>query len=81
MHWRWIPRDVLRKAKIIAVKRQTSLSRLLTEMIEEIVRHDERYEEARERQLKMMRTGFDLGLRGNELHERRARGTATGALL
>ncbi|NPV70719.1 MAG: CopG family transcriptional regulator [Firmicutes bacterium] len=71
-----IPKDVLRKAKIIAVKRQTSLSRLLTDMVEELVSSDERYEQARERQIKMMQTGFNMGMNGkitwtrDDLHER-----------
>jgi hypothetical protein len=71
-----IKKNVLRKAKVIAVKRQTSLSRLLNEYIEEIVTQDDEYEQAMQRQLTWLEQGFDLGTGGqatwtrDELHER-----------
>ncbi len=36
-----IPRETLKKAKHLAVAREQSLSGLLVEFIEELVRHDE----------------------------------------
>lgn len=75
-----IPKDVLRKAKIIAVKRNTSLSSLLTQTLEDLVSHEEGYDQARLRNLEVMKRGFDLGTKGNinwtreELHERQSRG-------
>jgi predicted transcriptional regulator len=72
-----IPKDILRKAKIIAVKRDTSLSALLTQALEEMVAHDDSYAEARSRHLSQLEKGFDLGTHGritwkrDELHERR----------
>jgi hypothetical protein len=71
-----IPKDVLHKAKQLAVARRTSLSAMLAEFIREIVRDDELYEEARDRQLAMMKEGLDLGSYGqkdwsrDDLHER-----------
>ena len=71
-----IPKDVLQKAKQLAVARRTSLSAMLTEMISELVRDDELYEEARDRQLAMLKEGFDLGTYGqidwkrDDLYER-----------
>lgn len=71
-----IPKDVLRKAKIIAVKRNTSLSSLLTQTLEDLVSREEGYDQARLRNLEAMKHGFDLGTKGNigwrreELHER-----------
>jgi hypothetical protein len=70
-----IPKEVLQKAKQLAVTRRTSLSAMLTEFITEIVRDDELYQEARDRQLAMLKEGFDLGSYGrkdwtrDELHE------------
>lgn len=71
-----VPKDVLVKAKLIAVKRQTSLSGLLTETLEDLVKADGAYAAARERQLRLMEEGLDLGTYGrplatrDELHER-----------
>ncbi|HSW58826.1 MAG TPA: hypothetical protein VLH15_10505 [Dehalococcoidales bacterium] len=59
-----VPKDVLKKAKHIAVNRQTSLSRLLAETLEEIVEKDDAYSKARDRQLAAMNEGFDLGVKG-----------------
>ena len=71
-----LPKETLRKAKILAAERQTSLSALLTETLEEIVAKSDMYEIARQRQLVLMEKGFDFGLSEtaswsrDELHER-----------
>lgn len=71
-----IPKDILRKAKIIAVQKNTSLSGLLTGALTDLVSHQEAYEQARQRNLEMLRHGFNLGTQGKinwtreELHER-----------
>lgn len=71
-----LPKTTLKKAKMIAVERQTSLSRLLTGLVEKMVGADERYRRARERHLAMLEEGYDLGTEGrplvsrDELHER-----------
>ncbi len=71
-----LPKDVLRKAKILAIKRDTSLSGLLTRALVEIVEKEEGYEEARQQHLAILEQGFDLGTQGkinwsrDELHER-----------
>jgi hypothetical protein len=71
-----IPKDVLRKAKILAVQKNTSLSGLLTQTLVEMVSREEGYDQARQRNLAMLKKGFDLGTQGNitwkreELHER-----------
>ena len=71
-----IPKDVLRKAKILAVQRNTSLSGLLTQTLADLVTHQENYEQARQRNLSFLRIGLDLGTHGRvnwkreELHER-----------
>lgn len=71
-----IPKDVLRKAKIIAVQRNTSLSGLLTQTLTDLVANQEAYEQARQRNLTLLKRGFDLGTHGQaswkreDLHER-----------
>ncbi len=71
-----IPKDVLRKAKILAVQKNTSLSGLLTQTLTDLVAHQEAYEQARQRNLALLKNGFDLGTNGQiawkreHLHER-----------
>jgi hypothetical protein len=71
-----IPKDILRKAKILAVQRNTSLSGLLTQTLTDLVAHQEAYEQARQRNLTLLKSGFDLGTLGQinwkreDLHER-----------
>lgn len=70
-----IPKDILRKAKILEMQRNTSLSGLLTQTLEELVANQEAYEQARQRNLALLENGFDLGTQGqmpwkrDELHE------------
>ena len=71
-----IPKDVLRKAKMIAIQRKTSLSGLLTHALEDIVTHEESYQMARKHHLTILQKGFNLGTKGKspgsreDLHER-----------
>ena len=70
-----IPKNVLRKAKILAVQRNTSLSGLLTQTLTDLVAHQEAYEQARLRNLALLKSGFNLGTQGQiswkreDLHE------------
>lgn len=71
-----IPRDILRKIKLIAVKQDTSVSGLMTRALEEIVVREEGYQAARRRHLETLNTGIDMSTNGNpgwtrnELHDR-----------
>lgn len=71
-----VRKDVLRKAKLLAARRNTSLSRLVTESLEERVAREDRYEAAHRRYLALLERGFDLGTGGvatwrrEDLHER-----------
>ena len=71
-----IPKNILRKAKILAVHKNTSLSGLLTQTLADLVAHQEAYEQARQRNLALLKRGFDLGTQGQaawkreDLHER-----------
>jgi hypothetical protein len=71
-----IPKNTLRKIKIIAARQQTSVSALLSKMMEELVNEESGYTMARKRQLDLLEQGFNLGLNASqpaareELHER-----------
>lgn len=71
-----IPKDLLRKAKILAIQKKTSLSGLLTQTLAEMIARQEGREEARLRNLGLLRDGFELGTGGDipwkreDLHER-----------
>ena len=66
--------QTIRKAKILAVKRATSISGLLAEQIEALVGAEEAYEAAHRSALSFMEQGFHLGgtvrATRDELHER-----------
>ena len=59
-----LKKDVLRKARLLAVQRQTSLSGLLARYLEQIVDEETGYDHARSRQLSWLEQGFDLGSSG-----------------
>ena len=69
-----LPKSVLRRMKLLAAQRQSSVSRLLTQAAENMLAEETEYEAARKRQIKLLETGFNLGFRKaakrEELHER-----------
>jgi hypothetical protein len=71
-----LPKDLLQKAKIIAVKNNTSLSGLLSDYIAKITNDEEAYQIAQSRHRRLLKKGFDFGLKGEiswkreDLHER-----------
>jgi hypothetical protein len=70
-----LTRETLRKAKVLAAQRETSVSGLLAAQIEAMVGEDEAYRRAEKRARELMDEGFDMGRRPrfnrDELHERR----------
>jgi hypothetical protein len=71
-----IPKELLLKVKLLAVRRRTSVSGLLTQTLERLVQQDDAYVLARRRHLDQLDQGLDLGtggqilIRRDELHER-----------
>ncbi len=70
-----LPRSLLRKVKILAAERETSVSRLLAETLEEVVTRNDAYEKAREQARRLLRNPPDLGTfertwTRDELHDR-----------
>lgn len=72
-----LPTSLLKKAKVIAASREKSLSEFLKESLEEKVREANGYKKARQRQVRILKQGLDLGTKGHiiatkeELHDRR----------
>ena len=56
-----LDRRTLRKAKVLAARRNTSISGLFAEQIETLVGEDEAHEQAQQRALALLDRGFNLG--------------------
>jgi len=69
-----LPKVVLRKMKVLAAQRQSSVSRLLTLAVEKMLEEETEYQSAQKRQEVLLEKGFNLGFRKStsreELHER-----------
>ncbi len=68
-----ISKELIRKARIVAAQRGTSISGLLATELERIVGEHEAYEVARRSALVFLEKGFHLGgkrVNRDELHER-----------
>lgn len=59
-----LPSDLLRRIKIMAVNRDTSVSALLADALMELLRREEAYEEARLGHLELLARSPDLGTAG-----------------
>jgi hypothetical protein len=67
--------DVIRRARIVAAKRGTSVSALAAKQLIELVNEDDRYEQARVRAAATLAEAVPRGGRGwtrDELHDRTA---------
>lgn len=56
-----LDRRTLRMAKVLAARRNTSISRMLAQQIETLVGEDDAYEQAHRRALALLEPGFHLG--------------------
>jgi HSP90 family molecular chaperone len=69
-----LSRQTIQKARVLAAKRSTSISGLLTSQIEQLADTEDDYERAMRRAMIRMEKGFDLGeipkLDRDALHER-----------
>jgi hypothetical protein len=67
--------ETIRKARVLAAQRDTSISGLVTGEIERLVSEADAYERARTQALALLDRGYDMGSKGilpdrEELHER-----------
>ncbi len=69
-----LDRQMIRKAKIVAARRDTSISGLLAQQLEILVGEEEAYERAERQAVALLDEGFHLGggvpVNREELHER-----------
>lgn len=69
-----LTREVLKKARILAARRETSISGLLAQQVQSLVGEEEAYERAERQATALLEKGFHLGgiIRAgrDELHER-----------
>lgn len=70
-----IEKNLIKKAKILSAKKQTSISQILSQEMEKIVQDSEQYERAKQRAIAHLRRGFHMGdnapISREELHERK----------
>ena len=70
-----LPRDTIRKAKVLAARRETSISGLVAEQLEALVSQDEAYQRAMRDALALLERGFHMGgfvgIDREELHDRK----------
>ncbi len=69
-----LSRQVIQKARVLAARRSTSITGLLTSQLEQLTEADDEYERAMRRAIVRMKEGFHLGgthkLDRDGLHER-----------
>lgn len=71
-----IRKDILQKVKIMAAKQDTSISALMTDVLEGVVAQDEGYRAASQNYRRLLEKEFDLGTKGSigwsrdDLHDR-----------
>ena len=71
-----VPDHLLRRLKIVAVKRDTSLSAMLSRALEQMADSEEGFAEARRGMMGDLKAGFNLGTNGrirwtrDSIHER-----------
>jgi hypothetical protein len=69
-----LTKQTLQRARVLAAKRSTSISGLLTSQIEQLANADDEYEQAMRRAMARMEKGFHLGgihtMDRDALHER-----------
>ena len=61
-----VPKQILREAKLLAVKRQISLSALMTQLLSDMVAEENGYASAQRRHMTLLDKGIDLGTRGDD---------------
>jgi len=69
-----LEKDLIKKGKIIASKKETSLNRLLRDFLKRIVEEEELYELSKKKALNILNKGFHFGgeitCSREKLHER-----------
>jgi hypothetical protein len=56
-----IEKEIIKKGKVVAARRDTSISKMLADLLKGMVDNDERYEAAKRSALQLLRKGIHLG--------------------
>ena len=56
-----VEKDIIQKGKIIAARKQSSISKIMSEYLNELVDNEDRYEAAKRSALRTLKKGFHLG--------------------
>ena len=69
-----LDKGLIKKARIIAAQKETSITRMLGEELKQLIDKEEKYQRAKRKALAQLNTGFHLGgkiiVTREELHER-----------
>jgi hypothetical protein len=71
-----LPREILKKGKMLAAKKGISLNELIRELLQTTAENEEGYRISADRQIKQMKEGIPLGTKGkiswrrDELYQR-----------
>lgn len=71
-----LPREILKKGKVLAARKGISLNELVRELLQANTEDDGEYQASAERQIKRMKEGIQLGTKGkiawkrDQLHQR-----------
>jgi plasmid stability protein len=56
-----LEKEIVKKGKVIAARKDTSVSRMLSELLRSMVENDERYEAAKRSAMQLLKKGIHLG--------------------
>jgi HSP90 family molecular chaperone len=56
-----IEKEIIKKGKVVAARRDTSISKMLADLLKSMVENDERYESAKRSALQLLKKGVHLG--------------------
>ena len=56
-----LEKELIKKGKIVAAKKETSISKMLGELLKEIVDKEDQYEAAKRNALQILQQGINLG--------------------
>jgi hypothetical protein len=56
-----VEKEIIKKGKVVAARRDTSISRMLAELLKSMVENEESYEAAKRSAAQFLRKGFRLG--------------------
>ena len=56
-----LEKELIKKAKILAALKETSVTRLLSEELKQLIQKEEQYQQAKKKALALLNSGFHLG--------------------